>query len=117
MKARSWIAILSLVSAAIATVGIACSGKEDDGGSCDENSDCKSGRCLDGTCGGSSCSCTTGVCKEGTSCSGGFACVSDSIGIGLGQPTCRRLCPDGKTGCAIDEHCDTDNVCHLGASK
>jgi hypothetical protein len=98
MKARSWIAILSLVSCAIAAVGIACSSSDD-------------------TDGRSSCSCATGVCKTGTSCSDGFACVSDSIGTGTDVPTCRPLCPDGKTGCALDEHCDKDNVCHTGASK
>ena len=114
MMTRSWIAIVVLVSTGIAGIGFACSSKADDGGSCDQDSDCKSGRCVDGTCGGSTCTCTTaGVCKTGTSCGDGYACVNESTSI----PTCRRLCPDGKTGCLTDEHCDTDNVCHFGAAK
>lgn len=110
---RSWIAVVVLASLGIAGIGFACSSKSDDGGSCDKDGDCKSGRCIDGTCGGSTCTCTTaGVCKTGTSCSDGWACVNE-----LGGPLCRRLCPDGKSGCFVDEHCDTDNVCHQGATK
>src|SRR6266478_5982546 len=102
---RSWIAIIALVSAGTAAIGFACTSKADDGGSCDGDSACKSGRCVDGTCGGSTCTCTTGgVCKTGTSCSDGYACVNESTSV----PTCRRLCPDGKTGCLTNEQCDTD---------
>jgi PKD repeat protein len=115
MKARTWVAMLALASASIAVIGAACGGKKDDGGSCDSDSDCKSSRCVDGNCGGSTCTCTTGtVCNTGSSCQDGWACVNDVTGATVA--TCRRLCPDGKTGCAVDEHCDTDKVCHGGAT-
>jgi hypothetical protein len=36
------------------------------------------------------------------------------VGVGDSVPLCRRLCPNGN-GCATDEHCGDDKVCHAGA--
>jgi len=113
-KRRTWILVLAGLSAVLAGVALACSGPADDGASCSSSSDCKSKVCDNGQCGGSSCSCTTDVCTNAPECQSGWACVRESTGAANAFPVCRRLCADGK-GCAPDEHCSNDGVCHLGA--
>ena len=43
MKVRVWFGGVLILSSAVIAIGTACSSKHDDGASCDEDSDCKSG--------------------------------------------------------------------------
>ncbi len=95
MKTRLWVAGLFASSAVVAALGFACSSSSSNGASC---------------------TCATQVCTTGTSCASGSACVTDTVPATGSVTQCRALCPDGKTGCALDEHCGTDDVCHAGAT-
>lgn len=84
-----------------------------DGGSCEADDECESGRCVAGACGGSDCKCEGPVCRGRSSCREGWIC---SRGNNIEQPfpACRQEC-SATVACPAANRCD-DGVCVAGAA-
>lgn len=122
VRTRHVALLVGLASAVLSSVltSVACKSPAADGGSCEQDSDCKSGACVASVCAGGACSCTSGSpCQA--ECAQGWVCVGSLNGIDGARcrSTCTTVNGDGdagarSTGCLANEHCE-DGVCKAGA--
>ncbi len=95
------------------TLLVTCSDPASDGESCEDNSDCKSGRCGGGVCAGSDCKCEGTDCRARSTCSEGWLCTRSNGAQVEPIPLCRQQCTGAGT-CPAGKHCE-NAVCSAGA--
>ena len=109
MTARHRFAVFGALSAiALLASPLACDETPEDrndGESCGDNGDCKSGRCVSSTCSGSTCDLAAPVCEEG------WQCTRTAAGASTG--TCNAIC-GGKPAAAP---CNDGRYCANGLCR
>jgi len=111
MSQRHW--ITSLVCGAGLALMVACSSSDlEDGQSCEESTECASGRCVGSKCEGSDCTCEGSDCHTRSNCLAGWLCTRGEAITDQVLPICRPECT-GVGSCAADQHC-SNGVCRAG---